>query len=278
MTEAPPFGETVLYLRGTMNNWAALEEYALQFSCDAYYLNTKLKGRYEFRLADAAWTPSLTSEPITLEFDGEQTLRAVIVAERPLVSLGPKSFADPNTQPVDHPVARSLHFDSRSLDHKKPFGAVVQGTEIEFTVSALPGVSKLTLVVDQRRLEGNQEVLEYLPLARVAMERRAFDKLSPSGEVGANRPFDKLRENGNFQAVQTEPVAAQATTASSTHAPLPVRAEPVEAQAATPTTDHWTARHTFTAQAVHGYWFEAEIDGQVFVLQNNAEPIFWTRE
>jgi hypothetical protein len=88
-TVAPPFGDTVLYLRGTMNNWTAMEDYALQFSCDAYYLNTRLKGRHEFKLADAAWTPALTSEAITLDFDGtEQTLRAVIVAERPLVSLG----------------------------------------------------------------------------------------------------------------------------------------------------------------------------------------------
>jgi len=217
---APPFGETVLYLRGSMNNWAALDEYALQYSCDAYYLNTKLKGKHEFKLADAAWTPSLTSEPQTLEFDGEQTLRAVIVAERPLISLGPKNFADPNARPVEHPVAQSLNFDSRSLAHKSPFGAVVEHTPVEFSVSALPGVTKLTLVVEQRRLEGNQEVLEYLPVARIPMQRQA----TADGR------------------------------------------------------ERWSAQHPFGAKAVYGYWFEAEIDGQVFVLQNNAEAVFWTRE
>ncbi|MEK8031580.1 glycoside hydrolase family 13 protein [Ideonella sp. DXS29W] len=218
---APPFGDTVLYLRGTMNNWAALDEYALQYSCDAYYLNTRLKGRYEFKLADAAWTPGLTSEGHTLEFDGEQTLRAVIVAERPLISLGPKSFADPNARPVEHPVAQSLRFDSRALAHKTPFGAVVEHTPIDWAVEALPGVSRLTLVVEQRRLEGNQEVLEYLPVARVPMQRHA------AGSGG---------------------------------------------------TERWTATHRFGTKAVYGYWFEAEIDGQIFVLQNNAESIFWTRE
>ncbi|HEX5682393.1 MAG TPA: alpha-amylase family glycosyl hydrolase [Ideonella sp.] len=247
---APPFGDTVLYLRGSMNNWAALDEYALQYSCDAYYLNTKLKGKHEFKLADAAWTPSLTSEGHTLEFDGEQTLRAVIVAERPLVSLGPKTFADPNSQPVEHPVAQSLRFDSRSLQHKAPFGAVVEHTPIEFAVSALPGVTKLTLVVEQRRLEGNQEVLAYLPVARVPMTRLAFDK---------------LRQNGVGMGVVSSPVPAE---------PPSVRAEPVEA----PARDTWTARHTFTTKAIYGYWFEAEIDGQTFVLQNNAESVFWTRE
>jgi cyclomaltodextrinase len=288
---APPFGDTVLYLRGTMNNWAALDEYAMQYSCDAYYLNTKLKGKHEFKLADAAWTPSLTSEGQTLEFDGEQTLRAVIVAERPLISLGPKTFADPNVRPVEHPVAQSLGFDSRSLDHKKPFGAVVEHTPIEFAVTALPGVTKLTLVVEQRRLEGNQEVLEYRPVARVPMERH-------SHSTARAEPLP----------VRTEPLPVR-------DVPLPVRAELVEAPALSlskgrdngrgvsisapsfdelrrdPSTgsgrtvgtdsgeeDRWTARHTFTTKAIYGYWFEAEIDGQTFVLQNNAESVFWTRE
>ena len=52
---AAPFGDTVLFLRGTMNNWAALDDYAFQYHCDAYYLNVKLEGRHEFKLADAGW-------------------------------------------------------------------------------------------------------------------------------------------------------------------------------------------------------------------------------
>jgi cyclomaltodextrinase / maltogenic alpha-amylase / neopullulanase len=285
-TVAPPFGDTVLYLRGTMNNWTAMEDYALQFSCDAYYLNTKLKGRHEFKLADAAWTPALTSESITLDFDGtEQTLRAVIVAERPLVSLGPKSFDDPSTRPVTHPVAASLRFDSRAPAHKAPFGAVTEHTTVDFAVTALPGVQRLTLVVEQRRLEGNQEVLDYLPVARIPMQRQHghFDRpvlsnveglSANAGAVHERMPFDKLRANGNG-SVRTEPTS--------------VRAEPVEAPGSpmhidklSPNrsggTEHWTARHTFATKAIYGYWFEAEIDGQRFVLHNNADAIFWTRE
>ena len=33
-----PLGQTTLFLRGSMNNWAALDEYAFKYSCDAYYL------------------------------------------------------------------------------------------------------------------------------------------------------------------------------------------------------------------------------------------------
>lgn len=40
----PPLGATTLFLRGTPNNWAALDDYAFQYSCDGYYLNVKLQG------------------------------------------------------------------------------------------------------------------------------------------------------------------------------------------------------------------------------------------
>jgi cyclomaltodextrinase len=216
-----PFGETTLYLRGSMNNWGALDDYAFRFSCDAYYLNVRLQGRHEFKIADASWTPSLTSEAHTIEFDGgEQTIRAVIVAERALVSVGPKSFVDPDAKPVEDPVARSLRFDSRSQAHKTPFGAVVEHTPVDFALSARPGIARLTLVVEQRRLEGNQEVLEYKPVARVPMQRQPLD-------------------NGE---------------------------------------ERWQARHLFGPKAVYGYWFEAEVGGRLYVLQNNADAVYWTRE
>ena len=51
----PPLGLTVLFLRGTPNNWAAQDAYAFQYSCDAYHLNVQLSGRHEFRIADAGW-------------------------------------------------------------------------------------------------------------------------------------------------------------------------------------------------------------------------------
>jgi cyclomaltodextrinase / maltogenic alpha-amylase / neopullulanase len=58
--EIAPLGEAVLYLRGSMNNWGLMDDFAFQFSCDAYYLNVKLQGKQEFKIADAAWTPNKT--------------------------------------------------------------------------------------------------------------------------------------------------------------------------------------------------------------------------
>ncbi len=179
--DAPPLGATRLYLRGSMNNFAALDDYAFQFTCDAYYLNLSLNGRHEFRIADASGTTSYGAGqdaylheggvPLERWFHGEHTLRLAWAGGRPELSIGPKTFADPSAKAVADPVARSLAFDSRALTHKQPFGAVVPGTAIDFAVEGLPGVQSLTLVVEKRRLEGNQEVLEYSELARVPMRK-----------------------------------------------------------------------------------------------------------
>jgi glycosidase len=179
--DAPPLGATRLYLRGSMNNFAALDDYAFQFSCDAYYLNVALNGRHEFRIADTSGTTSYGAgqdaylreggAPVERWFHGEHTLRLAWAGGRPELSVGPKTFADPNAQAVTDPVARSLAFDSRAVTHKQPFGAVMPGTTIEFAVEGLPGVQSLALVVETRRLEGNQEVLEYTELARVPMRK-----------------------------------------------------------------------------------------------------------
>lgn len=215
----PPLGDTVLFLRGSMNNWAALDDYAFQYSCDAYYLNVKLSGRHEFKIADASWKPTTSfgqgGGSFEQVFSGDHTLRLVLDGGTPRLSVGPKIFADPRAARVTDPVALGLRFDSRALAHKQPFGAVTAGSTISFAVGALPGVGKLTLVVEKRRLEGNQEILEYGAVARVAM-------------VNA----------GNT----------------------------------------WTASHRFDDVAVYGYWFEAQIGERLFVLQNNLDSVFWTRE
>jgi glycosidase len=232
--DAAPFGEERLFLRGTMNNHAALDDFAFRYSCDAYYLNVKLSGRHEFKVADAAFTPARTvgsgtagglqlgGGQVAMHFDGtEQTLRLAILGGMPVLSLGPRCFADPQAATVGDPVAASLGFDSRSLAHKAPFGAVPEGTTVNYAVTALPGVQRLVLVVETRRLEGNQEVLEYRPLARVPMVKDAA--------AGAGR-------------------------------------------------DTWRASFRFERAAIHGLWFEAEVGGQRYALQNNAESIYWTRE
>ncbi|HEY1394315.1 MAG TPA: hypothetical protein VFV25_13160, partial [Methylibium sp.] len=240
-------GDATLYLRGTMNNWTALDDYEFQYSCDAYYLNVQLQGPQEFKIADAAWgdattfgaarrdaaTPAL-DQPLALgrgngpggatnlnfAFDGEQTIRLAFVQGKPLVSIGPKRFVDPSHKPVTDPVALSLRFDSRRLADKSPFGAVPAGTAVDFALEAAPGVTGVTLVIEKRRVEGNQDLLEYTEVARV--------------------PLRKHRQQGSVE--------------------------------------RWSARHRFNDVSVYGYYFEAQIAGKTYVYENNRDTVHWTRE
>jgi cyclomaltodextrinase / maltogenic alpha-amylase / neopullulanase len=219
-----PLGATELFLRGTPNNWTALEDNQFLWHCDAYHLNVKLEGRHEFKIADAAWKDGSTfgvgAGNFSHVFAGEHTLRLSFDDKRqPQLAITARNWADPRGVKVTDAVALSLRFDSRALAHKQPFGAVTAGQEILFALSALPGVAKATLVVESRRLEGNQEVLEYTELARVPMLRV---------KDGARERF--------------------------------------------------SARHRFDRIGIYGYWFELEIGGQKYALQNNGRALHWTRE
>ena len=243
---AAPLGAATLYLRGTLNNWTAQEDFAFQYSCDAYYLNVNSTGAAEFKIGDEAWADRLTfaamqvnaatlrsgqglplatsNEPggatnLRFDFDGEHTLRLAFPGGRPVLAVGPKSFADPSQTPLTDPVALSIRHDSRESTDKSPFGAVPDGTQVEFGFSALPGLTRATLVIEQRRLEGNQDLLEYRERARVAM--------TPSPEGSRER---------------------------------------------------WRASHRFDDIAVYGYHFEVEIGGKRYLVVNNRNPVYWTRE
>ena len=227
-----PLGDTILFLRGTMNNWAAQDDFAFQYSCDAYYLNVALSSPHDFKIGDASWRDASTvgnnaagqltvgaKGNVHLAFSGEQTLRLAFVEGKPVLSVGPKTFADPNARSVTDPLPQSLRFDSRSIEHKRPFGATVPGTPMAFTVSAAPGVRNLTLVIEKRRLEGNQEVLTYREVARIPMHQMHH---------GAS--------------------------------------------------ESWTASYTFDSVSVYGYYFELEANDNPYVLHNNRDAVYWTRE
>jgi hypothetical protein len=184
-----------VFLRGGMNDWTASDSYQFRFSCDAYYLNVDVQGRHAFRIADASWNPASTwggenelplaegrannlyrvdardpLQNLVFDFHGAHTLRFAFPGGMPQLTIGPKSFADPREAGVDDPVALSLRHDSRALSDRTPFGAVPAGTEVEFALHAAAGVESATLVLETRRLEGNQDLLEYSESTRVPMQ------------------------------------------------------------------------------------------------------------
>ncbi len=169
------FGDTAIYLRGPMSAWGTMEQYAFQYSCDAYYLNVDLQGEQHFRIADAGGVvPAGLPADLHRSFSGKQTVRLSFDAGgKPVIDIGPQTFADPRTPAVDDPVALSLAFDSRNTADKAPWGAVTADTPLKFEVSAAAGVDAMEFVVERRTLTGNQEQLSYDTLARLPMAKTA---------------------------------------------------------------------------------------------------------
>ncbi|KQV49328.1 hypothetical protein ASC95_17120 [Pelomonas sp. Root1217] len=179
-----PLGDATLYLRGGLNNWAAQDEQAFEYRCDAYYLNLNAKGKQEFKLADEDWTPALTfaadanGQPsrgatgnLKRDFSGEHTLRFSLAADgSATLTVGPRTFKPTPPHPITDRAVLTAGFDSRSAQAKTPFGAQPKGSEITFRVgNNAPGLKHATLVIERRRMTGNQEQLAYEPLARIAM-------------------------------------------------------------------------------------------------------------
>lgn len=189
---AAPAGIPPLYLRGSMNGWTAQDDFEFFWDCKAYYLNVNLQGEHEFKLADAPWSaghswssqiPGAAKDVLLMApdkpwvpgakhiFSGAHTLRLTWQGATAQLQVQAPHFVDPRQQPVTDPVALSLHHDSRDLAYRRPFGAVPQNKTVHWALKALPGVQQATLVLDVRRLEGNQEVLDYRNLTRIDMQR-----------------------------------------------------------------------------------------------------------
>lgn len=179
-----PFGDTTLYVRGGLNNWAAQDEQAFEYRCNAYFLNLTVQGVQEFKIADEDWTAATTfggndqGQPargapgnLKRSFSGSHTLRLSFAADgRARLDVGPKTFKPMPPRPITDRAALTTHFTSREAEFKTPFGAQPAGTEFTFSIgNDVPGLRHATLVIERRRMTGNQEQLAYEPLARLPM-------------------------------------------------------------------------------------------------------------
>ena len=240
--QADPAPGRTLYLRGSFNDWRADDETALGYVCDHYELVARLTGTQSFKVGDEDWAFDLgasgdvtlkSGEPVALTAKG-QAIKATFngvarisltAGATPTLSVtdlpADTPLPSPKASSVTDPVALSLGFDSQQASDKSPYGAVTVGTDVAFSLSALPGVDEVTLVVEKRQLEGNYDVLDYQELARIPLAR------TPAAADGRER---------------------------------------------------WSAHYRFDAAAVYGYWFEAKVGGRTVTFENNATPVYWTRE
>lgn len=195
-----PLGDTPLYLQGEMNNWVASNKYRFTYSCDAYYLNVDENGQYSFKIADSSWAASTSfgasaagstltygeatsvvtdaskgssTENLSFNFTGANTAKLSMDSDgsNPKLTIGDQTFTGSSVFPVTDTTALSVAYDSRDSSFKSPFGAVTEGSTINYSLTALPGVTDMTLVVARHTLEGNQEVLTNTELDRVALTK-----------------------------------------------------------------------------------------------------------
>ncbi|WP_427982241.1 glycoside hydrolase family 13 protein [Agarivorans sp.] len=193
-----PFAQT-LYLRGDMNSWAASSEYAFSYYCDGYYLNVDLADSYGFKVADEGWaeTTSFGGDPaseavlteqqdysllsdsnaaastenLNYDFDGAYTIKLTFADDgsMPVLNIGPQTWVQTGVLEVTNSIALSAHYDSRQLANKTPFGAVPAGDNVDFSFTADSGIESAELVIESRKLEGNQDILEYTEITRIPM-------------------------------------------------------------------------------------------------------------
>jgi len=238
-----------LYVRGTPTGWRAEDEVAMHWQCDHWEWVGTLKGDHLIKIGDEDWSPDAdlgvaAGTPVLASGASAPAVRKGEAARHRFdgmtrVTLTPAGAPDGagvlsiTDLPADTPrptaastvvtdlVALSVAFDSQKASDKSPYGAVAAGTDVAFALGALPGVEQAMLVVEKRRLEGDQATLAYTELARVPLAR------VPAGADGRER---------------------------------------------------WRGHYRFDAPAVYGYWFELRVGGRTFVFENNATPVYWTRE
>jgi len=210
-----PLGKRELFIRGSFNNWAAQDDAQLRHQCNGRYeliasFVGQFTGEVEFKIADEDWSDDANfggtlahlqrkGPALKHSFSGLQKLVFDMSGTTPTLSITPCAGCTPSaTMPevgVSNPVAQSLRFDSRAASAKAPFGAVTEGATVSFNLAAQPGVGKATLVIEKRRLEGNQEVLEYAPVARLPMVA------TPNGWTARHR-FDAKAIYGYYFEVE----------------------------------------------------------------------------
>ena len=197
-----PLQDRDLYVRGTMDGWRAEDQAALHWDCDHWELIGELHGEQSFKIGDEDWSADADfgtsgaasakpgqalplarkGEALKYTFQGMTRLSlspsatpggAPTLTITDLPADTPRAVAAVST--VTDPIALSVAFDSQKAADKSPYGAVATGTEVAFSLGALPGVEQVTLVVEKRSLEGDQTTLAYAPLARVTLARTPAD-------------------------------------------------------------------------------------------------------
>ncbi|MEU4218055.1 glycoside hydrolase family 13 protein [Actinoplanes sp. NPDC026623] len=196
-----PLGDALLGLSGDFNGFNPAPADYFLYDCDGYYLNVDLQGLHEFKILDPLGAPEThlgaadsshdvvtLNQPFPLssdaeagvtaslhfDFTGEHTMKVSFegAGRQPVLTITDRTWVNPGIPvPVTDTVARRVRYDSRQTPFHAPYGAVTTGKKVRFALEAPVGVDAATLVVETRRVEGAEDVIEYLDPVRLPMIR-----------------------------------------------------------------------------------------------------------
>ena len=241
-----PLEGRVLYVRGSFNDWRADDEAALRWRCDHYEITGPLAGDVSFKIGDEDWSDDANFGVA----DGADTT---------------SGKALPATRKGD---AAKHHFGGVARIVLVP--AATPDGNATLTVTDLPADTPLpgpppSTVTDPVALSlrfDSQDPGDKRPYGAVATGTDvAFALGALPGVEQVTLVVEKRRLEGNYDVLDYAALA---------RVPL-VRTRASERE-------RWSGHFRFDAPAVYGYWFEVKVGGRTLVFENNATPIYWTRE
>jgi len=236
-----PLPGRVIYLRGTFNDWRADDESAFSYVCDHYELVTRLGGEQSFKVGDEEWG-----------FDFGAAAADAAPKPGAAVPLAVKGAA---LKAVFHGIVRL------SLTPGAAPTLLITELPADTPLPASPA-SNVTDPVALSLAFDSQDAADKSPYGAVTVGTDvAFALRALPGVDQVTLVIEKRKLEGNYDVLQYDELA---------RVPL-VRASAGERE-------RWSGHYRFDAPAVYGYWFEAKVGGRTVIFQNNATPVYWTRE
>jgi len=241
----PPLNGERMFLRGAMTTWALREDLAFTYVCDAYLLNVDLHGNYDFRITDARFSGGMN---FGARDDGAFVLNAPV----PLAAAERRGGAN-------------LHF---AFD-----GAYT----LRLHIPPQDGTPTLIIAPRTPNALDQPSVSDPIALSLAFDSRDAADK-SPFGATPAGTTVNFALGAAHGVDAATLVVARrrlegpQEVLAYDELARVPLTRVAADAR------DVWRGTYRFDAVGVYGYYFAVDIGGKRYVYENNAEPVYWTRE
>ena len=228
-----------------MTTWALREDLAFEYVCDAYLLNADLHGAYDFRITDA-------------RFSGGENFGArgagVLALNEPAPLAAAQRRGGTNLHfAFDGTYTLRLQFPQHGGE---PTLTVAPKTPNALDIPAVRDPIALSLTFDSRNTT-NKSPFGATP----AGTEVAFALSAAHGVDAATLVIARRRLEGPQEVLAYDELARVPLT-----------------RAAADVHDAWRGAYRFADAGVYGYYFLVDAGGKRYVYENNAEPVYWTRE